>query len=237
MWRAGFARACPLRHPVAWVLALRVCSGLTAVFLVVFLALSAVTGKAPGKREATEARSLAVSRRSSRKPGFVVRGGRSRDTRPRTADLGSGGGSMEELAPAAVEFEPRMEPAVRKWCELTPWQRRSMTLDDFADQTGLSKSQFLAAIVRAGFEATHQITDLIIARAFPAAVAAAAKRAEHPDGVLDRQLLFEHMSTALERAAENARRAAGRHDTGGVDSDVLGFLRKDPDASEPRRAR
>ena len=132
-WRDGFARDCPLRHPVAWVLALRVCSGLTAVFLVVFRALSAVTGKAPGKREATEARSRAVSRRSSRKPGFVVRGGRSRDTRPRTADLGSGGGSMEELAPAAVEFEPRMEPAVRKWCELTPWQRRSMTLDDFAD--------------------------------------------------------------------------------------------------------
>ena len=31
-----------------------------------------------------------ASRRSSRKPGFVVRGGRSRDTRPRTADLGSG---------------------------------------------------------------------------------------------------------------------------------------------------
>ena len=59
-------------------------------FLVVFWALSAVTGKAPGKREAAEARSRAVSRRSSRKPGFVVRGGRSRDTRPRTADLGSG---------------------------------------------------------------------------------------------------------------------------------------------------
>ena len=89
-WRDGFARDCPLRHPVAWVLALRVCSGLTAVFLVVCGALSAVTGKAPGKREAAEARSRAVSRRSSRKPGFVVRGGRSRDTRPRTADLGSG---------------------------------------------------------------------------------------------------------------------------------------------------
>ena len=59
-------------------------------FLVVFWALSAVTGKAPGKREAAEARSRVVSRRSSRKPGFVVRGGRSRDTRPRTADLGSG---------------------------------------------------------------------------------------------------------------------------------------------------
>ena len=140
---------------------------------------------------------------------------------------------MEELAPAAVEFEPRMEPAVRKWCELTPWQRRSVTLDDLADIAELKKSEFLAAIVRAGFETTHQITDLIIACAFPAAVAAAAKRAQHPDGVLDRQLIFAHMNTALERAAEHARRGAGRNATHGVDdSDRLGFLRKDPDVSE-----
>ena len=116
---------------------------------------------------------------------------------------------MEELAPLAVDFEPRMEPAVRKWQELTPWQRRSMTLDDFADVAGLPKSEFLAAIVWAAFESTHQITDLIIACAFPAAVAAAAKRAQHPDGVLDRQLLFGHMSALsvekLERAAVAAR--------------------------------
>ena len=79
-----------LRHPVAPMLALRDRSGAHRRFLVVCGALSAVTGKAPGTREAAEARSRAVSRRSSRKPGFVVRGGRSRDTRPRTADLGSG---------------------------------------------------------------------------------------------------------------------------------------------------
>ena len=148
---------------------------------------------------------------------------------------------MEELAPAAIEFEPRMEPAVRKWQELTPWQRRSVTLDDFADVASLPKSEFLAAVVRAGFESTHLITDLIVACAFPAAVAAAAKRAQHPDGVLDRQLLFEHMSalsikTALERATEKARRAAGGHDTRGADSD-LAFLRKDPDAGESRHDR
>ena len=182
----------------------------------------------------------------ARGPLGVTRAGR----RPTVKHLGPGtldfvlrsvrGGKravMEELAPAAVEFEPRMEPAVRKWCELTPWQRRSMTLDDFADQTELPKSQFLAAIVRAGFEATHLITDLIVACAFPAAVAAAAKRAQHPDGVLDRQLLFEHMSAlsmkrTLERAAEHARPAAGQHDTGEVESDHLSFLRKDPDVSE-----
>ena len=50
------------------------------------------------------------------------------------------------------------------------------------------------------------------------------------------ELIFDHMSalrikTALERAAEHARRGAERNATHGVDdSDQLGFLRKDPDA-------
>ena len=114
---------------------------------------------------------------------------------------------MEELAPLAIDFEPRMEPAVRKWQELTPWQRRSVTLDDLAEQAGLPKGEFLAAIVKTAFEWTHDLTDLLVASAFPAVVAAAARRAEHPDGVLDRQLLFDHMSAlsmkrTLERAAE-----------------------------------
>ena len=189
----------------------------------------------------------------ARGPLGVTRAGRSSPTTVKHGGPGSldfvlrsiRGGKravMEELAPAAVEFEPRMEPAVRKWCELTPWQRRSMTLDDFADQTWLRKSQFLAAIVRAGFETTHQITNLIIACAFPAAVAAAAKRAEHPDGVVDRQLLFEHMNAlsvkrALERTAEHARPVARPHDTGEVESDHLGFLRKDPANGESRHDR
>ena len=180
---------------------------------------------------------LGVTRAGRSSPGTVKYGG------PGSLDFvlrsvrGGKRAVMEELAPAAVEFEPRMEPAVRKWCELTPWQRRSMTLDDFADVASLPKSEFLAAIVRAGFETTNQITDLIIACAFPAAVATAAKRAQHPNGVLDRQLIFEHMSalstkTALERAAEKARRGAARHDPRGVESDRLSFLRKNPDVSE-----
>ena len=144
---------------------------------------------------------------------------------------------MEELAPLAMDFEPRLERAVTRWQELTPWQRRSVTLDDFAAEAGLPSSEFLAAIVRAAFEWTHDLTDLIIACAFPAVVAAAAKRAQHPDGVVDRQLIFEHMSAlsmkrTLERAAEHARPAAGQDDTRGVDSDHLSFLRKDPDVSE-----
>ena len=88
-WRDGFARDCPLRHPVAWVLALRDRSGAHRRFLVVCGAISAVAGEAPEKRGTTEARWQPVCRRSSREPGFVVRGGRSRDTRPRKADGGS----------------------------------------------------------------------------------------------------------------------------------------------------
>ena len=87
--RDGFARDCPLRHPVAWVLALRDRSGAHRRFLVVCGAISAVVGEAPEKRGTTEARWQPVCRRSSRELGFVVRGGRSRDTRPRKADGGS----------------------------------------------------------------------------------------------------------------------------------------------------
>ena len=88
-WRDGFARDCPLRHPVAPVLALRDRSGAHRRFLVVCGAISAVAREAPEKRGTTEARWQPVCRRSSREPGFVVRGGRSRDTRPRKADGGS----------------------------------------------------------------------------------------------------------------------------------------------------
>ena len=87
--RDGFARDCPPRHPVAWVLALRDRSGAHRRFLVVCGALSAVAEEAPEKRGTTEARWQPVCKRSSREPGFVVRGGRSRDTRPRKADGGS----------------------------------------------------------------------------------------------------------------------------------------------------
>ena len=52
---------------------------------------------------------------------------------------------MEELAPLAVDFEPRLEHAVTRWQELTPWQRRSVTLDDLAAEAGLTGGEFLAA--------------------------------------------------------------------------------------------
>ncbi len=184
----------------------------------------------------------------ARGPLGVTRAGRPRTVKhlgPGTLDFafrsvrGGKRAVMEELAPLAMDFEPRLERAVTYWQQLTPWQRRSVTLDDLAAKAGLENGEFLAAVTRAAFERTHDLTDLLVACAFPSVVAAAAKRAEQPDGVLDRQLFFEHMSAlsmkrTLERAAEHARPTAGQHDTGDVESDHLSFLRKDPDVSEHR---
>ena len=144
---------------------------------------------------------------------------------------------MEELAPLAMDFEPRLERAVARWHQLSPWQRRSVTLDDLAEEADLPNGEFLAAIVRAAIEWTHDLTDLLVACAFPAVVAAAAKRAQHPDGALDRQLFFEHMSAlsmkrTLVQAAEKARPTAAQHETRAVESDHLSFLRNDPDVGE-----
>ncbi len=47
---------------------------------------------------------------------------------------------MDDLAPLATQFEPRLAPAVAKWQQLTPWQRRFVTLDDFAAETPLTAS-------------------------------------------------------------------------------------------------
>jgi hypothetical protein len=140
---------------------------------------------------------------------------------------------MQELAPLAMQFEPRLELAIHKWHELTPWQRRFVTLDDLAAEAGVRNSEFLAAIVWAGFEFTHHLTDLLVACSFPSVVAASVKRAKTPNGIADRQLLYEHMralsmSTALEQAADKARRAAGKNDAGAMDPDYVGFLKGDP---------
>ena len=99
---------------------------------------------------------------------------------------------MEEIAPMATQFESRLEPA--KWHQLTPWQRRSVTLDDLAVEAGLTKGEFLAAIVRAGFEFTEEITDLLVACAFPSVIGACVRRGKMASGFVDRQLLLEHCS-------------------------------------------
>lgn len=128
---------------------------------------------------------------------------------------------MDELAPRAVRFEPRLAPAITKWQGLTQWQRRFVTLDDLAVESGLTKGEFLAAMVRTGFELTDALTDLIVACAFPCVLGACVRRARRPNGLADRQLLFEHFSVAsmdlaLEQAADKVRRLAETTRTGAM---------------------
>jgi hypothetical protein len=115
---------------------------------------------------------------------------------------------MEELAPRAMEFEPRLEIAVRKWQQLTPWQRRFVTLDSLAAEAGLLPEEFFGAISRASFELTSEITDLVVACSFPGVVAASAKRARTSNGISDRQLLFEHMASIRGANREQPSRAS-----------------------------
>jgi len=101
---------------------------------------------------------------------------------------------MDDLAPRAVAFEPRIERAVTKWRELSPWHRRFVTLDDLAAEAGLTSGEFFGAITRASFELTSQVADLIVACGYPGVVAASVRRARTPEGFADRQLIFEHVS-------------------------------------------
>jgi len=98
---------------------------------------------------------------------------------------------MEEFAPLALDFEPRLEPAVRAWARLTPWQRRGVTLDDFAAHAGLAPGEFLSAIARVAFETTENIADLIVACSLPKMVHTSVKRALTPEGFEDRLMLLK----------------------------------------------
>jgi ATP-dependent helicase YprA (DUF1998 family) len=94
---------------------------------------------------------------------------------------------MDDLAPRAVAFEPRLERAVAQWRRLSPWQRRFVTLDDLAAEAELTSGEFFGAISRASFELTSQVADLIIACGYPGVVAASVRRARTPEGLADRQ--------------------------------------------------
>jgi hypothetical protein len=99
---------------------------------------------------------------------------------------------MEELAPLASAFEPRVEPAIVRWAQLTTWQRRFVTLDDLAAHAGLTQGEFFGAIARASFEYTGTLADLIVASAVPEMMVAATKRACTPQGFEDRWMLLQH---------------------------------------------
>ena len=106
-----------------------------------------------------------------------------------------------DLAGLALEFEPRLRPAVVMWSQLTPWQRRGVTFDDLAAVAGLAPGEFVSAITRAAFEYTEGVADLIAVSALPEMVSAAVKRAITPEGVEDRRMFLEH-SGILERMKE-----------------------------------
>ena len=99
---------------------------------------------------------------------------------------------MEEIAPMALGFEPRLGPAIQRWLQLTPWQRRFVTLDDLAEGAGLTRGEFIAAIARAAYELTGSVSGLILASALPEMVAASVKRALTPEGFEDRIALLVH---------------------------------------------
>jgi len=142
------------------------------------------------------------------------------------------GGKLKfmEVAAQGIRFEPRIATVVETWQKLTPWQRRCVRLEDLAAHAGLTPGEFLAAVVRAAFELTADVTDLLVACAFPDVVAASVKRARTPQGVADRQLFFEHVDArrtarACERVGSTTRRSDAEKKPG--DSPV--FLRKDPE--------
>src|SRR5690348_8194244 len=75
-----------------------------------------------------------------------------------------------ELATLAIEFEPRLEPIVTAWSQMTSWQRRTTSLEQLIAPTSLKPGEFLAATVRAAFELSNELTDLLVAAAFPGVV-------------------------------------------------------------------
>jgi hypothetical protein len=123
---------------------------------------------------------------------------------------------MEEIAPLAVDFEPRLAPAVKRWLDLSPWQRRFVTLDDLAEGAGLTRGEFVAAIARASFEFTGSITDLIVAAALPDMVAASVQRALTPEGFDDRIALLAH--AGFFDGAQPARGTASASAIGSTDA-------------------
>jgi len=135
---------------------------------------------------------------------------------------------MEDLAPRAVTFEPRLERAVEKWRQLSPWQRRFVTLDDLAAEAGLTSGEFYGAVTRASFEYTSQVADLIVACGYPGVVAASVRRARTPEGLADRQLIFEHVNSFRDSGDTQNSHPDRRSDAAATSTKPKKLLRTDP---------
>jgi len=103
-----------------------------------------------------------------------------------------------------------------------------VTLDDLAAEAGLTSGEFFGAITRASFELTSQVAGLIVACGYPGVVAASVRRARTPEGLADRQLIFEHVSAFRTAGAEQAGHTDHRSHAETTSSKPLKFLRGDP---------
>jgi len=98
-----------------------------------------------------------------------------------------------DYARSAVAFEPRLAPVLTMWEQLTPWQRRKVTLDALVTQVGdLAPGEFVGAVARAAFELTGGVTDLIVTAALPELIVTVVKQARTLNGYQDRRVLLEH---------------------------------------------
>jgi hypothetical protein len=79
-------------------------------------------------------------------------------------------------------------------------------------EAGLTPGEFFGAITRASFEYTSQVADLIVACGYPGVVAASVRRARTPEGLADRQLIFEHVSALRSAGTEQAVHTNHRSD-------------------------
>ena len=110
------------------------------------------------------------------------------------------------LAPAAVNYEPRLVPIIEKCRQMSAWQRRTTTLDDLVAQADLSPGEFLAAVAWAAYETGSTLTPLLVMSWAPDVIKASAKRAQNPKGFPDRRLLIEYMFEEWRQADDVGRR-------------------------------
>ncbi len=97
------------------------------------------------------------------------------------------------LAPAAVNYEPRLVPIIEKWQQMSAWQRRTTTLDDLIAQADLSPGEFIAAVAWAAYETGSTLTPWLVMEWAPDVIKASAKRALNlRKGFPDRKLLLEY---------------------------------------------
>ncbi len=149
----------------------------------------------------------------ARGPLGVTRAGRSpTPAMPGTLDfllrsIRGGKKRVMKLAPAAVNYEPRLVPIVEQWQQMSAWQRRTTTLDDLVAHADLSPGEFIAAVAWAAYETGSTLTPWLVMEWAPDVIKASAKRAQNlKKGFPDRRLFIEHMFEEWRKADDVGRR-------------------------------